>query len=66
MNDLSQLRVAIDQHVATLTLDSPPVNVLTRVLNDELTLALDRISEMDEVRVVLLPAPARCSAPAPT
>jgi enoyl-CoA hydratase/carnithine racemase len=35
-------------------MDSPPVNALTRVLNDELTLALDRISEMDEVRVVVL------------
>jgi len=30
------------------------VNALTRVLNDELTLALDRISELDDVRVVLL------------
>ena len=54
MADLTQLRVAIEGHVATLTLDSPPVNALTRVLNDELTLALDRISELDEVRVVVL------------
>ena len=54
MNDLTQLRVQIDAYVATLTLDSPPVNALTRVLNDELTLALDRISEMDEVRAVIL------------
>jgi enoyl-CoA hydratase/carnithine racemase len=30
------------------------VNALTRVLNDELTLALDRISEMDDVRAVIL------------
>ena len=54
MDDLTQLRVTIDSHIAVLTLDSPPVNALTRVLNDELTLALDRISEMDEVRVVVL------------
>jgi enoyl-CoA hydratase/carnithine racemase len=54
MDDLTQLRFELDAHVATLTLDSPPVNALTRVLNDELTLALDRISEMDEVRVVVL------------
>jgi enoyl-CoA hydratase/carnithine racemase len=54
MEDLTQLRVSIDGHVALLTLDSPPVNALTRVLNDELTLALDRISELDEVRVVVL------------
>jgi enoyl-CoA hydratase len=54
MDDLTQLKVAVDGHVAVLTLDSPPVNALTRVLNDELTLALDRISELDEIRVVVL------------
>lgn len=54
MEDLTQLRYELDGHVATLTLDAPPVNALTRVLNDELTLALDRISEMDEIRVVVL------------
>jgi enoyl-CoA hydratase len=54
MNDLTQLEVTIAGHVATLTMNAPPVNALTRVLNDELTLALDRISEMDDVRVVVL------------
>jgi enoyl-CoA hydratase len=56
MNDLTQLKVSIADHVATLIMDSPPVNALTRVLNDELTLALDRISELDDVRVVVLTA----------
>jgi len=54
MDDLTELKVSIADHIATLTMNSPPVNALTRVLNDELTLALDRISEMDEVRVVIL------------
>ena len=54
MNDLTQLNYALNNFVVTLTLNSPPVNALTRTLNDELTLALDRISEMDEVRVVVL------------
>ncbi|CAB3668913.1 enoyl-CoA hydratase/isomerase family protein [Paraburkholderia rhynchosiae] len=54
MNDLTQLHVTFDGNVATLTMDAPPVNALTRTLNDELTIALDRISEMDEVRVVIL------------
>lgn len=54
MDDLTQLRVHIEAHVATLTLDAPPVNALTRTLNDELTLALDRIGELDEVRAVVL------------
>jgi len=54
VNDFVQLKVSIDAHVATLSLNSPPVNALTRVLNDELTLALDRISEMDDIRAVVL------------
>ena len=54
MNDLTQLHVQVDKHIAILTMNSPPVNALTRTLNDELTLALDRISEMDDIRVVIL------------
>ena len=54
MDDLTQLKVSIADHVATLTMNNAPVNALSRVLNDELTLALDRISEMDEVRCVVL------------
>ena len=54
MKDLTQLEYSLVDHVATLTMNAPPVNALTRTLNDELTLALDRISEMDEVRAVIL------------
>jgi enoyl-CoA hydratase/carnithine racemase len=54
MDDLTQLKVDVDGHVALLTMDNPPVNALSRALNDELTLALDRIAEIDEIRVVVL------------
>ena len=54
MNDLTQVEVHLDGFVATVTLDNPPVNALSRTMNDELTLALDRISETDEIRVVVL------------
>jgi enoyl-CoA hydratase len=54
MDDLTQLKVSIADHVATLTMSAPPVNALTRTLNDELTLALDRMSELDDVRAVIL------------
>ena len=54
MNDLTQRKVHIADHMATLTMNASPVNALTRVLSDELTLALDRISTMDEVRVIVL------------
>jgi enoyl-CoA hydratase/carnithine racemase len=54
MNDLTQLIYTYKDHIATVTLNAPPVNALTRTLNDELTLVLDRISEMPEIRVVVL------------
>ncbi len=54
MDHFTQLKVSISEHIATLVMDSPPVNALTRTLNDELTLALDQISDMDEIRAVLL------------
>lgn len=54
MADFTQLDMALDGHVAVLTMNSPPVNALTRVLNDELTMALDRISETDQIRAVVL------------
>jgi enoyl-CoA hydratase len=50
----TQLQVRIEGHVAVLTLDSPPVNALTRILNDELTHALDVISETAAIRAVVL------------
>ena len=34
MNDLTQLKVHIADHVATLTMTAPPVNALTHVLSD--------------------------------
>jgi len=52
---LTELGVeVVDTHIAVLTLNSPPVNALTRRLNDELTSVLDRISELDDIRVVVL------------
>lgn len=54
MDELSQLTVRISDHVATVTMNVPPVNALTRVLNDELILTFDRLSETDAVRVVVL------------
>lgn len=51
---LTQLKVTIEDGVALLELNFPPVNALSRVLSDELTATLDMISETDEVRAVIL------------
>jgi enoyl-CoA hydratase len=54
LNEFTQLEVQFSGFVAVLTMNAPPVNALTRTLNDELTAALDRISEIDEIRAVVL------------
>ncbi len=54
MEDYKELRVRIEGHVAVLSMNSPPVNALTKTLSEELTLALDRISETPEIRAVVL------------
>ena len=53
---LTQLKLEMTGYVATLTMNAPPVNALTRTLNDELVSTLDRLSELDEVRAVVLTA----------
>ena len=54
MEEYQQLKFELRDGVAVLTLNYPPVNALSRTLSDELTLALDRISETNEVRAVVL------------
>jgi enoyl-CoA hydratase/carnithine racemase len=50
----TQLQFSVDNHVATVVMNNPPVNALSRVLNDELTHTMDVISETDDIRVVIL------------
>jgi enoyl-CoA hydratase len=53
-DDYTQLKIERVGHVAVLRLANAPVNALSTVLMNELTLALDRISESDDVRAVVL------------
>lgn len=59
MDNFTQLRVAIVDGVATLTMANPPVNALSRTMSDEITQAMDTISELDHVRAVVLTAEGR-------
>ena len=54
MDEFKELRIELDGHVAVVTLDSPPVNALTRELNEEMLVAFDRLSETEEVRAIVL------------
>ena len=48
------VRVEIDQHIAVVTLDAPPVNAVSLDMMEQLISAFDRISDLDEVRCVIL------------
>lgn len=54
MVEFTQLKYELVGQVAVLSLNNAPVNALSRTLSDELTAALDYISEIDEVRAVVL------------
>ncbi len=54
MSNFTTLRIEAHGHVALVTMDNPPVNALSRALNDELTEALDRFSEDPAVRAIVL------------
>jgi enoyl-CoA hydratase/carnithine racemase len=59
VDDLKLIRVTIEGHVATVTMDNPPVNAQSRPFTEEMVLAFDRISEMPEVRCAVLTGAGR-------
>ncbi|PLC54639.1 enoyl-CoA hydratase [Pollutimonas nitritireducens] len=54
MEKYTALKVEVVDHVALLRLANPPVNALSTALMNELTRELDRISETDDIRAVVL------------
>ena len=53
------LRLSIEAHIATVTLDRPPVNAQTRATQDEIALCFDQLSDAPEVRAVILTGAGR-------
>jgi len=53
------LRVQVQQHVATVWMNNPPVNAVSSQLMADLTLALDQFSEDTDVRCVVLTGAGR-------
>jgi cyclohexa-1,5-dienecarbonyl-CoA hydratase len=56
---MDHLRIGIEDGVATLTLDHPPLNILTRAVLAELREALERLKGGAETRVLLVTAVGR-------
>ena len=58
--DLTQFRVDIDEHVAVVTMDNPPVNAQARRFHEEAMLVFDCLSDLDDVRAVVLTGAGKC------
>jgi cyclohexa-1,5-dienecarbonyl-CoA hydratase len=56
---MSLLRIGVEDGVATLTLANPPLNILTRAVMAELREALLRLTEMSDLRALLITAEGR-------
>lgn len=48
------IKCEIADHIARVTIDNPPVNAMSPQFRQEMMLVFDRISDMDDVRVVVL------------
>jgi enoyl-CoA hydratase len=48
------IRLEVDEHIALVTMDAPPVNAQNTQFNLELAYAFDCISDRDDVRVAIL------------
>ncbi|HVF63370.1 MAG TPA: enoyl-CoA hydratase/isomerase family protein [Casimicrobiaceae bacterium] len=51
---LQHLKLTVDDYVATLVLNRPPVNALGRAIREELLATFDELHDRDDVRVVVL------------
>lgn len=51
---MPEVSIEIARHVATLTLNRPPVNATGRTLRAEITAAFDAMGDRDDVRAVIL------------
>jgi enoyl-CoA hydratase len=54
--NLETVRLEVVDHIATVTIDRPPVNAQNRQAREELIGIFDAISDQDDIRVVILTA----------
>jgi len=53
------IRCDVQEYVALVTMDRPPVNAINKQFQNELTLLFDTLSDRDDVRVAILTGAGR-------
>jgi enoyl-CoA hydratase len=58
--EYSDIRVEIKDHIATVTIDRPPVNAMSQRMVESMAAAFDSFDDLPEVRVAILTAAGKC------
>jgi enoyl-CoA hydratase len=58
--DSPEVRVEIKDHIATVTLDRPPVNAMSQAMVEAMAAAFDSFDDLPEVRVAILTGAGKC------
>jgi enoyl-CoA hydratase/carnithine racemase len=54
------IRTEISDHIALITMDSPPVNAVNQQFMEEMIATIDRLNDLDEVRVAVITGAGKC------
>lgn len=57
--DLQRFHVSLEEHVATVTMQAPPVNAQDRLFREEIVRVFDTLSDLPEVRAIVLTGDGR-------
>ena len=60
------IKLTVQDYIATVVMDRPPVNAQNSEFRQELIAAFDSLTDREDVRVAILTGTGRCSLPAPT
>lgn len=58
--DRETVKVAVDDHIAVVTMDNPPVNAQNARFHEDMISIFDEISDTDDVRVAVLTGAGKC------
>lgn len=56
----SQIEIAVENYVAVVTMNNPPVNAQGRQFHNDMMSAMDEISDRDDIRVAVLTGAGKC------
>jgi len=57
---MPMIRTEISDHIALITMDSPPVNAVNQQFMEEMIAAIDRLNDLDDVRVAVITGAGKC------